>query len=115
MRRRKYTLHSMRRFVKSIISNQVNQDYSEWFLGHSKSPYYTLKEPERREIYATRVMRYLTFLDYSALEAAGKSIEEKLIEKEKEIYLLKQSDSSKTDWLAALGDRITQLERKLGA
>ena len=27
MRRRKYTLHSMRRFVKSIISNQVNQDF----------------------------------------------------------------------------------------
>ena len=30
MRRRKYTLHSMRRFLKSIISNQVNQDYSEY-------------------------------------------------------------------------------------
>ena len=37
MRRRKVTLHSFRRFCKSVISNQVNQDYSEWFLGHSKS------------------------------------------------------------------------------
>jgi hypothetical protein len=35
--------------AKSVISNQVNQDYPEWFLGHSKSPYYTLKESERRE------------------------------------------------------------------
>jgi integrase len=35
--RRKITLHSFRRFVKSIISDSVNQDYSEWFLGHRKS------------------------------------------------------------------------------
>jgi hypothetical protein len=48
-RRRKITLHSFRRFTKSVISDQVSQDYSEWFLGHSKSPYYTKKEPERRK------------------------------------------------------------------
>ena len=43
-KRRKITLHSFRRFVKTAISDQTNQDYSEWFLGHSKSPYYTKKE-----------------------------------------------------------------------
>ncbi|HZD34954.1 MAG TPA: hypothetical protein VE130_07090 [Nitrososphaeraceae archaeon] len=46
-KRRKITLHSFRRFVKTVISNQANQDYSEWFLGHSKSLYYTIKEQER--------------------------------------------------------------------
>jgi integrase len=45
-KRRKITLHSFRRFVKTVISDQTNQDYSEWFLGHNKSPYYTKKEPE---------------------------------------------------------------------
>jgi hypothetical protein len=50
----------LRRNAKGVIRNQVNQNYSEFFLGHSKSPYYTLKEPERREIYATKVMKYLT-------------------------------------------------------
>lgn len=55
MRRRKITPHSFRRFVKTVISDQTNQDYSEWFLGHNKSPYYTKKEPERREIYAAKV------------------------------------------------------------
>jgi integrase len=49
MIRRKITLHSLRRFVKTVISDQTNQDYSEWFLGHNKSPYYTKKEPDRRE------------------------------------------------------------------
>jgi integrase len=52
-KRREITLHSFRRFVKTVISNQVNQDYSEWFLGHAKSPYYTIKESGKREIYAT--------------------------------------------------------------
>jgi len=34
-KRRKITLHSLRRFAKGVVSNQVNQDYSEWFLGKS--------------------------------------------------------------------------------
>jgi integrase len=84
-KRRKITLHSLRRFVKTVISDQTNQDYSEWFLGHNKSPYYTKKEAERREIYATKCMRYLTFLDYTTLETTGKSIELKLSEKDKQI------------------------------
>jgi hypothetical protein len=49
-KRRKITLHSLRRFVKTVISDQTNQDYSEWFLGHNKSPYYTKKEVERRTL-----------------------------------------------------------------
>jgi len=84
-KRRKITLQSLRRFVKTVVSDQTNRDYSEWFLGHSKSPYYTKKEPERREIYATKCMKYLTFLDYTTLEARGKSIEANLQEKDKEI------------------------------
>ena len=87
--RKKITLHSLRRFVKTVISNQVSQDYSEWFLGHSKSPYWTLKEAGRREIYATKCMKYLTFLDYSTLEATGKNIESKLEEKDKQIKSMK--------------------------
>jgi integrase len=88
--RRKITLHSLRRFVKTVISDQVGQDYSEWFLGHSKSPYYTKKEDDRRQIYASKCMKYLTFLDYATLEATGKSIEAKLQEKDREIYSIKE-------------------------
>jgi integrase len=109
MQRRKITLHSFRRFVKTVISDQVNQDYSEWFLGHSKSPYYTKKELARREIYSTKCMKYLTFLDYTTLEATGKNIEAKLSEKENEIQLLKQRDSINTDALANLSDQVMKL------
>jgi integrase len=107
--RRKITLHSFRRFVKTVISDQTNTDYSEWFLGHNKSPYYTKKEPERREIYATKCMKYLTFLDYTTLEATGKNIEAKLSEKEKEIHLLRQRDSVNTDAIANLSDQVMKL------
>ena len=90
MRRRKITLHSLRRFVKTVISDEVDGDYSEWFLGHNGSVYYTKKESERREIYLTKCMKYLTFLDYTALEARGKSIESKLSEKDREMQAMKQ-------------------------
>ena len=90
MRRRKITLHSLRRFVKTVLSDEVGVDYSEWFLGHNGSVYYTKKESERREIYLTKCMKYLTFLDYIALEARGKSIEAKMSEKDRELQLMKQ-------------------------
>ena len=67
--RHKVTIHSLRKFVDSTITDQTGKDYAEWYLGHSRSPYYTKKEPERREIYATKFMKYLTFLDCSLLEA----------------------------------------------
>jgi integrase len=89
-KRRKITFHSFRRFVKTVISNQVSQDYSEWFLGHNKSPYYTKKEPERREVYADKCMKYLTFLDYTTLEATGRNIEAKLEEKNSEIHAINE-------------------------
>ena len=88
-RRRKITLHSFRRFVKTTIGDQVNSDYSDWFIGHTKSSYYTKKEHERRQMYATKCMKYLTFLDYETLETTGKNIEAKLSEKDKELDALK--------------------------
>ena len=88
--RRKVTLNSLRRFVKTVISNHAGNDYSEWFLGHAKSPYWTLKEPAKREIYATKCMKYLTFLDYSNIETPGKNIELKLEDREKEIVMMRK-------------------------
>jgi integrase len=112
-KRRKITLHSLRRFVKTVISDQTNTDYSEWFLGHNKSPYYTKKEPEKREVYATKCMKYLTFLDYTTLEATGKNIEAKLSEKEREIQLLRQRDSMNTDAIAGLSDKLAKVMQEI--
>ena len=77
-RRRKVTLNSLRRFVETTVSDSASKDYAEWFLGHRKSPYWTRKEQEKREIYATKCMKYLTFLDYTMLEVRGKNNEANL-------------------------------------
>jgi hypothetical protein len=96
-KRRKITLHSFRRFVKTVVSDQAGQDYSEFYLGHDHSPYWSKKEPERRQIYATKCMPYLTFLDYTVLEARGKSIEAKFREKDRELHDMKEKYESEIE------------------
>ena len=86
-RRRQITLHSFRRFVKSTISDLGYSDYSEWFIGHSGSTYYRKTEKEKAEIFA-KIEPYLTFLDYSELEARGADVVTKLQEKDKQIEIL---------------------------
>jgi integrase len=92
-KRHRVTLHSFRRYVKTTISNASNQDYSEWFLGHEKSSYYTIKESERRRIYIS-LMPYLTFLDYDRLEVSHSNIKDQLKYKDDEITVLKKQVSS---------------------
>lgn len=95
--RRKITMHSIRRFVKVTVADNVNSDYSEYILGHAHSSYYTKKEVARRELYVTKVMRHLTFLDYSLLETTGKGIEASLQEKEMRITNLEKDLKELTD------------------
>ena len=90
---------------KILLINSSSR-YADWFLGHaSKSVYYTKKEPERREIYASEE-KYLTILDYSLLETHGKNVESKLQEKDKEIDLLRHKDAMNTDAISALSDQL---------
>ena len=53
------------------------------FWATKNSSYYVSKPEVRAVIYATKCIKYLTFLDYSALEAAGRSTEAKMNELEK--------------------------------
>ena len=102
MNRRKITFHSFRRHLKGVLSNQVNTDYSEWFLGHNKSPYYTLKQEQRRDIYLRQCMKWLTFLDFSLLQNTSKNIELKLEEKEKEISYLREKEINNSNQIAIM-------------
>ena len=69
-----------------------------------------MKEDGRREIYQTKVMKYLTFLDYQTLEVTGKNIEKKLVEKDLEIESLKDIDRLKSNELTELTERIKKME-----
>jgi integrase len=89
-KRHKITLHSLRRFCKGIVSDQAGSDFSEWFLGHNHSVYWTRKEQERRNIYFKKCMPYLTILDYTKLDARTKNIEFQLKQKDKDILELRK-------------------------
>lgn len=83
-KRRKYTLHSFRRHTFSTINEQTNSEYANWFLGHNHSVYWTHKEQERREIYRTKCMPFLTIYQ----ETRDNTIENTLKEKERTIAML---------------------------
>ena len=108
--RRKVTLHSFRRFVKGVVSDQAGQDYSEWFLGHNHSVYWTRKEQEHRNIYL-KCMPHLTVLDYSQLDTRSKNIETALIEKDKAIQQLRQSDTEKNKQIEEMISKQEQFEQ----
>ena len=109
-KRREITLHSFRRFVKTVTSDQAGQDYSEWYLGHSKSSYYVSKPTIRAEIYGIKCMKYLTFLDYSTLEATGRSTEAKIKEFEKESLITTQKHDQE---MKAVHEQMTTMGSQL--
>ena len=80
-RRREITLHSFRRFVKTTISDLGYADFSEWFIGHSGSTYWTKKDSEKAEIFR-KIEPYLTFLNIPQLERQGADIQSKVQELE---------------------------------
>jgi integrase len=88
MQRRKITLHSFRRYVKTVLEDQEDYSYSETILGHAHSPYYRKKPSEMAAIYKEKCMPYLTFLDYRALENKGRSVDAKLVEKDKQMDIV---------------------------
>jgi integrase len=92
------TLHSFRRFVKTTISDLGYQDFSEYFIGHSQSTYWRKPEAEKVQLFH-KIEPYLTYLDYSELEAKGADVETKLQEKESRIEVLEE--------------KLTELSKKL--
>jgi integrase len=113
-RRRKITFHSFRRFVRTTIGNQTGDGgFGEYILGHAKNPYYTDKLEKLKTIYQDKCMSYFTFLDYPTLQAESRSLEDQLKQKDKEIELLKQRNSTTTETVASLSDAIIQLKQEV--
>ena len=82
--RRKITLHSFRRYVKTTISDLGYSDFSEYFIGHSGSTYYTKSEKDIIKMF-DKIEPYLTFLNYEELDRKGADIASQLEEKDRMI------------------------------
>jgi integrase len=102
-RRRNITLHSMRRFVKSAISDLGYGDFSEFMIGHSSSTYYRRTVDEKAALFR-KIEPYLTFLDYQQLERRGADISAQLQEKDKQIQTLVKKQEQFEQLLQSLID-----------
>jgi integrase len=111
-RRREITLHSFRRFVKTIISDLGYSDYSEWFIGHSGSTYWRKKESEKAELFR-KIEPYLTFLNIHQLERQGADIQSKVQELEDLNSSLRERDKVKDDAIAHLSDQLLVISTRL--
>jgi len=102
-RRRRITLHSMRRWVKSTISDLGYGDFSEFMIGHSSSTYYRRTVDEKAALFR-KVEPYLTFLDYQQLERRGADISAQLQEKDKQIEALTKKQERFEELIQSLID-----------
>jgi integrase len=111
-KRHRITLYSMRRFVKTTISDLGYQDFSEYFIGHSGSTYWTKKELEKAEIFQ-KIEPYLTFLNVHQLERQGADIRSRVDELEELNESLRERDRTKDDAIAQLSDQLMTLTVRL--
>lgn len=108
-KRRKLTLHTFRRWVKSTISDLGFGDFSEYFIGHSSvSTYYRKTDKEKEELFK-KIEPSLTFLDFPSLERKGSDFQSKIDVLEKENLALRQRDSVNADAIQNLSDQLMKV------
>jgi integrase len=113
-RRRKITLHSFRRYVKTTISDLGYADYSEWFIGHSGSTYWRKKDSEKAELFK-KIEPYLTFLNVPQLERQGADLQTKIEELQDINQLLRYKQNEKEEQIKKLEESVAFLADKFNA
>jgi hypothetical protein len=98
--------------VKTTISDLGYADFSEWFIGHSGSTYWTKKDSEKAEIFL-KIEPYLTFLNIHQLERQGADIQTKVEELEQLNESMRDRDKMKDDAIAHLSDQLIALTTRL--
>ena len=110
--RRRITLHSFRRHVKSTISDLGYSDYSEWFIGHAGSVYYKKPMAEKFQLFK-KIEPYLIYLDFASLERKGADIQTRIEELEQENQELKEL-KGRFDKLEPLMADFEKVRNRLG-
>ena len=89
-KRRKITLHSFRRFTKGCISDLGLADFSEYYLGHQGSVYWTRSPKEIVDLFE-KCEPYLTFLNYTSLETKSNDLKTRNERLESEVMELREN------------------------
>ena len=109
IKRRKITLHSFRRWVKSTISDLGHADYSEYFIGHAGSTYYRKSDKEKAEIFR-KIEPYLTYTDITSLQRKGAEAESRIEELETINLGLKQRNAANSEQITSLREEIDSVK-----
>ena len=112
--RRKITLHSLRRWVKTTISDLGYADYSEFFIGHIGSTYWRKKDKEKAEIFQ-KIEPYLTFLNVPQLNRQGADLETKIEELQDINQLLRNKQNEREEQIKNLEESVAFLSDKFNA
>jgi integrase len=112
VKRRKITLHSCRRLVKSTISDLGLSDFGEWLIGHQGSTYYRRSDKEKAEIFK-KVEPYLTYTDITSLDRRYGDTQSRIEELEEINQSLRQRDKMKDDAMRQLSDQLMALTVRL--
>ena len=98
--------------MKTTISVLGYADFSDWFIGHSGSTYWTKKDSEKAELFR-KIEPYLTFLNIPDLERQGADIQTKVEELEMLNQSLRDRDKVKDDAISQLSDQLMALSIRL--
>jgi hypothetical protein len=107
-----FTLHSCRRYVRTLLSDLGYQDFGEWILGHQLSTYWGKSDKEKYALFK-KLEPYLILLDQSTLQRQGSDLQTKLETMERENQTLRQKDSMNSDAIAGLSDKMQELMAKV--
>src|SRR5439155_6049400 len=87
-------------------------EFANYQIGHANSTYWRLTPEERLETF-NKFRDYLTYLDYSKLEAKGADIVTKLDQKDQEMEAMKQQfleyQNTTTEHMNAMLEQIDEL------
>ena len=85
------TLHKFRHFVYTTIDGLGLNQFAEYFIGHSNSPYWAKPEQEKIKTFRT-IEPYLTFLDVTAMEARTADQDSRIDQLTNELELIKKRE-----------------------
>jgi hypothetical protein len=108
-----FTLHSFRRYLRTLISDLGHIDYAEWTLGHSSISTYWRKGEKEKYALFRKIEPHLLLLDQTSLQRRGADMQSKVDVLERENQVLIQNNTMVSDSVASLSDRLAQLTQEI--
>jgi integrase len=109
-RRHKITEYSLRRYVKTTISNAGYFDFSEFFIGHKHSTYWSTDDEEKIRVFR-EVEDRLSYMDLKAIEARSATTQSKLDASEERVAQVEQELMKLKQLVQKIGDAVGKKDK----